>query len=182
MSIHQITNCTAPPKINPRGTINKYIGLFYYLFFTPLQHVYLMAQGTLSLKSIMYCQFSLASPQFPHTPTGSGSTLKCEYNHTGIKKHFQVKRSHVPPPCTSTLPAPFPLSPPVKTAHVISWVSDNASHSNSPLFVQPLCQKITRKASVLCSHYHSEQYYMCLKTALISWKSIHASCGPGLAI
>lgn len=130
MSIYQITNCTTAPKINPRGTINKYIGLFNYLLFTPLQHVYVCVFEECNVLSILTGLTPV--PTHPHWP---GSTWKCEYNHTGIKKHFQVKRSHVPPPCTSTLPAPFPLSPPVKTAHVISWVSDNASHSNSPLFV-----------------------------------------------
>lgn len=65
MSVHHITKCTAAPKINPRGTINKSIGLSNYLLFSSLQHVYLMAQGTLSLKGVMYGQFSLAKPQFP---------------------------------------------------------------------------------------------------------------------
>lgn len=57
MCVHDITKCTAAPKTNPRGTINKSIGLSNYLLFSSLQHVYLMAQGTSSLKSVMYGQF-----------------------------------------------------------------------------------------------------------------------------
>lgn len=87
---------------------------------------------------------------------------------------------YTPPPFNPTIPTPSPhspLSPPVKTACVISWIVDNASRANAPLFAQPLWTKFTRKASVLCSHYRSETYYTSLKTDLFPKKSIWASCG-----
>lgn len=97
----------------------------------------------------------------------------------GIKKprHFQVHNGLMYPTLHNPYPkSSFPLSPPVKTACVISWIADNASCANAALFVQLLWPKCTRKAYVLCRHYRSETCYTSLKTDQLPWKSIWASC------
>lgn len=78
-------------------------------------------------------------------------------NHAGITKPrpFQVHNGLMYD--QPSFPSPrFPLSPPVKTACVISSIADNAGGINATLFVQPLQTKFTRKAPVCHRHYLTE--------------------------